>query len=65
MTTLRKRNEFYTEVKRVINGEVVQTTCCCAAPGSTRKGCAVVAGNKSPCGCACHRTKARKAAKSC
>jgi hypothetical protein len=55
--TKRQRNEFYTEVKRVVNGEVKQTTCCCAAPGSTCKGCAIVAGNKSPCRCACHPRK--------
>lgn len=60
MVTRCKRGEFYTETKRVIDGEVQQVVCCCAAPGSTRKGCATVAGNKSPCGCACHRTRARK-----
>lgn len=55
--TKRKRYEFWTEVKRVVSGEVKQTTCCCAAPGSTRKGCAIVAGNKTPCRCACHPRK--------
>ena len=54
MATTRKRNEFYTESKRVIAGEVVQVTCCCAA-GATRQGCMMVAGNKTPCRCACHR----------
>ena len=54
MSSKRKRDEFYTEVKQVKDGEVVQTTCCCAAPGATRKGCAIVAGNKTPCRCACH-----------
>lgn len=58
--TKRQHTEFHWEIKRVIDGEVLETICCCAAPGSTRKGCAVVAGNKTPCRCACHRTKARK-----
>jgi hypothetical protein len=59
--TKRRRLEYWTEVKRVENGEVAQTTCCCAAPGSTRKGCAIVAGNKSPCRCACHPRARRPA----
>lgn len=28
--------------------------CSCAAPGSSRQGCAIVAGNKTPCQCQCH-----------
>lgn len=52
--TKRRLNEFYWEVHRVVDGAVRVTTCCCAAAGSTAKGCAVVAGNKNPCRCACH-----------
>jgi hypothetical protein len=33
---------------------VKQTCCCCEAPGGSRKGCAMVAGNKAPCRCDCH-----------
>ena len=59
--TKRERHEYWTEVKRivVVDGEPVVkvSTCCCAAPGSTRKGCATVAGNKTPCRCFCHNTK--------
>lgn len=59
--TKRKHLEYWTEVKQivVIAGEPVvkQTTCCCAAPGSTRKGCSIVAGNKTPCRCFCHDRK--------
>lgn len=57
MTTRRKVLEHWTEVKRIVNGEVKSTTCCCAAPGSTRKGCSIVAGNKTPCRCFCHDTR--------
>lgn len=57
--TKRKYKKYWTEVKRVVevDGEPVvkQTTCCCAAPGETPKGCSVVAGNKTPCRCHCHR----------
>lgn len=55
--TKRKRHECWTEVKRVVRGEVKVTTCCCAAPGETRKGCSIVAGNKTPCRCYCHDTE--------
>ena len=55
MSTLRKRGEFHVEVKRIVRGQVKQTTCCCAAPGATAKGCSIVAGNKAPCRCDCHR----------
>lgn len=48
---------MYTETKRVVRGVVKQVTCCCAAAGATRKGCAVVAGNKTPCRCYCHDVK--------
>lgn len=54
MATTRKINEFYTESKRVIADEVVQVTCCCVAPTASRAGCMMVAGNKTPCRCACH-----------
>lgn len=54
MTTWRKVRTYWTETKRVINGRVKQTTCCCAAPGSTRSGCRIVQGNKTPCRCFCH-----------
>ncbi|KKL26436.1 hypothetical protein LCGC14_2395330, partial [marine sediment metagenome] len=40
--TRRKILEYWTEVKRIVCGEVKQTTCCCEAPGSTPKGCAIV-----------------------
>jgi hypothetical protein len=60
MVTRRKRLEYWTEVKRVVDGQVKVTTCCCAAPGATRKGCATAAGNKSPCGCFCHSMKLPK-----
>lgn len=60
MPTKRKLNEFYWEVKRVVDGRVVVTTCCCAAAGSTAKGCSVVAGKQDPCRCACHPRRAKK-----
>jgi hypothetical protein len=56
MVTRRKVHDYWTEVKRIVGGEVKQTSCCCAAPGATRKGCSVVAGNKTPCRCYCHKT---------
>jgi very-short-patch-repair endonuclease len=55
MTTRRKVREYWTEVKRVVDGEVKQTTCCCASPGSTSKECRKVSGNKTACRCDCHR----------
>lgn len=62
MTTRRKHLDHWTEVKRVVMVDglphVKQTTCCCAAPGGTPKGCAIVQGNKTPCRCHCHRAKA-------
>jgi hypothetical protein len=55
--TRRKILELWTEVKRIVNGEVKQTCCCCAAPGAKPKECSMVAGNKTPCRCDCHRGK--------
>ncbi len=57
MVTRRKVRDYWTEVKRIVRGEVKQTTCCCAAPGAKPKECAVVSGNKTPCRCDCHRKK--------
>lgn len=54
MATFRNVLTYWTEVKRVVDGEVVQSTCCCADPGVSRRGCAVKSGNKTPCRCACH-----------
>lgn len=39
------------------DGKVKVTVCCCHAPGSTPKGCAIVSGNKTPCRCNCHRKR--------
>jgi hypothetical protein len=65
--TTRKILTHWTEVHRVEAveaDEVKVTTCCCAAPGiPSRKGCAVVAGNKTPCRCACHPKGRQKASK--
>ena len=61
--TQRREKEYWTVTKRVVDGEVVETTCCCAAPGMPRKLCAAEACHKTPCRCACHRTAAKKAAK--
>lgn len=56
MGTLRKVLECWTESKRVIDGEVKVTTCCCAGPGATAKECAAAYSppHKSPCRCFCH-----------
>lgn len=53
--TRRKRDEFWTETKRIVNGEVKQTVCCCKAPGEHPRLCAAAAGVKTPCHCDCHR----------
>lgn len=59
MVTLRKRyGGMYTEVKRVVNGEVKQTTCCCYLPGATPRECSDAGHHKTPCRCNCHRRKA-------
>ena len=55
--TKRKYKKYRHEVKRVIRGVVKVTVCCCAAPGDSRRSCAIVAGNKNPCRCYCHDTK--------
>jgi hypothetical protein len=58
MPTFRKMyNGIYTEVKRVVNGEVKQTCCCCKAAGMSRRECADAHGNKWPCRCYCHSKK--------
>jgi hypothetical protein len=55
MVTRRKRYDgMYTEVKRVVDGEVKQTVCCCKFAGGTRRECADATGNKTPCRCFCH-----------
>lgn len=64
----------WTKVERVVidrNGDpqVKETVCGCEAPAASRKGCAVVQGNKTPCRCVCHSNetdtdwRARRAAK--
>ena len=55
--TSRKYREFWVEVKRIVHGEVKVTMCCCAAPGASARGCAVVAGHRSRCRCFCHSDK--------
>lgn len=55
MVTFRDRHDgMYTEVKRVVDGKVKQTCCCCEAAGMTRRECSDKAGNKTPCRCWCH-----------
>jgi hypothetical protein len=56
--TKRTYREHWTEVKRILpSGDLKVTICCCAAAGSTRKGCSIVARNKTPCRCYCHDAK--------
>ena len=57
MTTTRKFNEYYTEVKRIVDGKVKQTQCSCKGPGMTPKECATISGNKYPCRCDCHKKR--------
>lgn len=58
MSTQRKMyGGLYTEVKRIVSGEVKQTCCCCKGAGLTPRECADATGNKTPCRCNCHRTK--------
>lgn len=64
MVTRRKHLEFWTESKQIVLDEkgepaVKQVSCCCAAPAASRKGCAIVAGHKTPCRCFCHSKKLR------
>ncbi len=59
--TTRKLDRMFTETERVRTDdegrplEVVRTICACEAPSATRKGCATVTGNRTPCRCDCHR----------
>lgn len=56
MVTTRKRYDgLYTEVKRIVDGEVKQTCCCCKDPGATAEECRIATGNKTPCRCDCHK----------
>ena len=58
--TKRKVLEYWTEVKRIVNGEVKVTLCCCSSPGGTRRECADSREGgplKNPCRCFCHDTK--------
>jgi hypothetical protein len=57
VTTRRKVRQYWIETKRIVQGEVKQTLCCCAAPGARPKECALTSGNKTPCRCDCHRGK--------
>lgn len=50
----RKHLDYWTEVTRIEGGKSRTTTCCCQAPGGTRKGCQIVKGTKTPCRCVCH-----------
>ena len=54
MATYRKDGEYWTEVKRVVDGEVESTSCCCKDPGGTARSCMLWSGNKTPCRCHCH-----------
>ena len=57
--------EYWTKVKRLVHvdndqfGELVvkETSCCCKAPGESRRECMTAAGNKTPCRCHCHSKK--------
>lgn len=60
MPSRRKILEYWTEVKRVVDGQVKQTCCCCKAPGATAKECMIAAGHKSRCACFCHSKKLSK-----
>lgn len=55
--TRRKVRDYWTEVKRVVDGKVKQTTCCCKLPGAKPRERQQAKGNKTPCRCDCHRTK--------
>jgi len=56
MVTRRKRyGGIYTEVKRIVDGEVKVTVCCCTDAGATARQCADSRKLKNPCRCDCHR----------
>lgn len=57
MTSWTRRHAYWTETKRIVDGQVKATTCCCARPGGFPRECATSAGNKTPCRCDCHRGK--------
>lgn len=63
MVTRRKEMDYWTKVYRTIIGDdgmpvgIKVTTCCCNAPGDTRKECQRCSGNKTPCRCDCHSEK--------
>jgi hypothetical protein len=54
MATWRNILTYWTETKRIVDGEVKQTVCCCKLPGRGAMVCAVAAGNKTRCRCNCH-----------
>lgn len=57
MTSWIKRTPYHTETRRIVNGELKITVCCCDAPGARPKECALVQRHKTPCRCDCHRGK--------
>lgn len=60
MATRRERHGgMYTEVKRIVNGEVKQTACCCDQPGYSSRFCSDNREHpiKTACRCNCHRDK--------
>lgn len=52
-----KHLDYWTKVTRMIRGQIVQTTCCCPAPGEGRRDCMMAKHCKTPCACACHGMK--------
>jgi hypothetical protein len=61
--TTRTVHGNFTEVKRIVEGEVKVTTCCCAAPGDHPKVCAAAAKHQKPCRCDCHQPQPRAVGK--
>lgn len=53
--TRRECKEYWIETKRIVNGEVKVSLCCCAGPGLSPRQCADRAEHKTPCRCDCHR----------
>lgn len=51
----RRVKETYQETVRIVDGKEKRSSCCCLAPGWSRRKCADVTGNKTPCRCDCHR----------